>query len=318
MPEKPPTVPSDPNWPRASDWLRQGAGEIAILGAPLNHSISPGRCDLAPQAIRNALHFYSPFDVDRRISLAEPEDLGDLPIAGLTPEDAFPFIGDQLRMLRNQSKKVILLGGDNGITRAGVHGLGLPLDKCGLVTLDAHFDLRDTTQGLHNGNPVRALLEDGMPGQNIVQIGIQSFANSEPYYQVANQSGIQICERSSISDFLLAAMVDEMIFWLPNDIEAIYLDIDLDVMDRAFAPGCPGSRPGGLSPNELRAAIRMICDDERVVIADIVELDPERDINNITALAGAGCLLEVAAAWTSVPGFDRSGENESARGGFKD
>jgi len=289
---------SDPNWPRASYWLNQGKGDIAVLGAPLNHSISPGRCDLAPKAIRDALHFYSPFDVDREDAVAEPQDLGNLDIADLKPEDAFPIIAGRLQELRKHNRKVVLLGGDNGITRPGVHGLGLPLEKCGLITLDAHLDLRDTASGLHNGNPVRALLEDGLPGKNILQFGIQSFANSESYFRVAQGAGIEICPRSEFADVLMPIIVDEMYFRLPGDIEAIYLDIDLDVMDRAFAPGCPGSRPGGISPHELRSAIKLLCDDERVVIADIVELDPERDINNATALAGAACLLEVVGAWT--------------------
>ncbi|MBV6458300.1 MAG: Formimidoylglutamase [Fimbriimonadaceae bacterium] len=288
---------NDPNWPRASEWLKSGGHDVAILGVPLNHSISPGRCDLAPAAIREALHFYSPFDVDQGTTIPSPEDLGDLKVSSHGPEDAFPIIVDRLQDLRKANRRIILLGGDNGVTRPGVHGLGLPLEKCGLITLDAHLDLRDTTNGLHNGNPVRALLEDGMPGKNIIQIGIQSFANSEPYYKVALESGIEVCPRSNLSDFLVTAMVDEVMFWLPGDVEAVYLDIDLDVMDRAFAPGCPGSRPGGLTPSELRTAIRLICDDARVVIADIVELDPERDLNNVTALAGAACLLEVASAW---------------------
>ena len=64
------------------------------------------------------------------------------------------------------------------MTRPGVHGLGLPLDQVGLITLDAHFDMRDLDRGLGNGNPVRALIEDGLPGRNIAQIGLAPFANS--------------------------------------------------------------------------------------------------------------------------------------------
>ncbi len=60
----------------------------------------------------------------------------------------------------------LLVGGNKQVTRPGVHALGLPLDKVGLITLDAHFDMRGTAQGLGNGNPVRALREDGLPGKN--------------------------------------------------------------------------------------------------------------------------------------------------------
>jgi arginase family enzyme len=284
----------DPNWPRASEWLRSGSGDIAVLGAPLNRSISPGRCDLAPDAVRAALTFFSPHSLGVG-PLPAVCDHGNLPLANLSPEEAFPLIRQALRERREADQRVILLGGDNGVTRPGVHGLGLSLQRCGLITLDAHFDLRDTTGGLHNGNPVRALLEDGLPGANIAQIGLQSFANSETYHQVAITHGIHIVSRSDCFDIeqVCVATLRRM------DVDQIYLDIDLDVMDRAFAPGCPGARPGGLTPHELRSAIATLCQDPRVTIVDIVEYDPERDVGDLTALAAAACLLEVVAAWAA-------------------
>ena len=60
----------------------------------------------------------------------------------------------------------------------GCSGIGGALDEIGLITLDAHFDMRELDEGLSNGNPVRALMEDGLPGKNIAQIGLASFANS--------------------------------------------------------------------------------------------------------------------------------------------
>ena len=82
-----------------------------------------------------------------------------------------------------------LVGGNNAVTRPGVRGLGLPLDKVGLITLDAHFDMRDTLDGLSNGNPVRALIEDGLPGTNIAQVGLAGFANSHKMHADAMEAG---------------------------------------------------------------------------------------------------------------------------------
>ena len=65
----------------------------------------------------------------------------------------------------------------------------MPLDKVGLITLDAHFDMRDSSEGLSNGNPVRALIEDGLPGANIAQVGLASFANSTAMHDDAIAAG---------------------------------------------------------------------------------------------------------------------------------
>jgi arginase family enzyme len=75
------------------------------------------------------------------------------------------------------------------VTRPGVLGLGDTLAEIGLITLDAHFDMRDTGEGLSNGNPVRALIEDGLPGANIAQVGLASFANSAAMHRDAVAAG---------------------------------------------------------------------------------------------------------------------------------
>src|SRR5215813_5709374 len=192
----------DPYWPRASAWLAGefmpsssiGGGGLAVIGAPSRlGSITPGRCDLAPQAVRAILRKFSVYDIESDVDLRRlaVRDLGDLPLADLKLEDAFEPLKRAVRDALEGADAVIVIGGDNGVTRPGVHGVADSLagsehgsiKNCGLITLDAHFDLRDLSDGLTNGNPVRALLADGLPGENIVQIGIQPFANSQAYTQ---------------------------------------------------------------------------------------------------------------------------------------
>jgi formiminoglutamase len=288
----------DPNWPRAGAWLRgdtAGApiGRIAAIGAPvMRASITPGRCDLAPPAIRAALDRFSPFDFDGWRDLRElrVDDLGDLDVAGMTAREAF----DPLRTAVEQSlpgrEAVVLLGGDNSITRPGVRALGA---AAGLVTFDAHLDLRDTSRGLTNGNPVRALLEDGWPGDRMVQIGIQPFANSAPYARVARDAGIHVVSIDEVRSRGIESVVREALARLAG--MPVYVDFDLDVLDRAFAPATPGSRPGGLTPYELRRAARLCGAAANVRAIDIVEIDPTCDISGVTVLAAAACLLSFAS-----------------------
>src|SRR5262245_45129781 len=203
----------DPLWPRASAWLAgefassssNSLGNLAVIGAPLRlGSITPGRCDLAPGAVREILRKFSVYDIESDIDLRRlaVSDLGDLPLADMKLEDAFEPLKRAVRDALEDADAVVVIGGDNGVTRPGVHGVAESisgsLKDCGLITLDAHFDLRDLSDGLTNGNPVRALLDDGMPGENIVQIGIQPFANSQAYAQVASDAGITVVTMSQI------------------------------------------------------------------------------------------------------------------------
>jgi arginase family enzyme len=89
--------------------------------------------------------------------------------------------------------------------------------------------------------------------------------------------------------------VGEALDSLEESVDAIYVDLDLDVLDRAFAPATPGSRPGGLTPAELRSAARLCGAHPKVRVMDLVEIDPAKDVSDATAYAAGLCLLSFAS-----------------------
>jgi formiminoglutamase len=294
---------NDPYWPRASAWLA-GAhaettlGKLAVLGSPLRlGSITPGRCDLAPAAIRAALQKFSCYDIEADTDLHQLEacDLGDLALAELKAEDALEPLSNAVQSALAEADAIVLLGGDNAITRPGVHGLPDSLSDIGLITLDAHFDLRDLSGGLTNGNPVRALLADGLPGENIVQIGIQPFANSRAYAEVAHQAGITVVTMDQVRAHGVETHLNEAFQYFSERVRMIYVDLDIDVLDRTFAPAAPGSRPGGLTPWELQRVAWLCGVHKKVLAIDLVEVDPTQDIASATVLAAGQCLLSFAS-----------------------
>jgi formiminoglutamase len=275
-------------------------------------SISGGRFDLAPAAIDDALDRYvahGPEDPGRlqeiEIATEYPDPMDD--VASMTPAEAFDWIRRAIALgtedlgTTRPDRAVVVLGGDNSITRPGVHAVAVhtSLGRTGLITLDAHHDLRDTTGGLNNGNPIRALLEDGLPGANIVQIGIQPFANSKTYADVARDAGITVVTADQARQRGVASVVQDALDQLAGTVDAIYVDLDVDVLDRAFAPACPGSRPGGLAPAEVQAAARVAGAHPKVRAMDIVEVDPTQDVADATVLAAASFLLCFAAGLVS-------------------
>jgi formiminoglutamase len=91
------------------------------------------------------------------------------------------------------------------------------------------------------------------------------------------------------------AVVREALEYLEQRVERIYVDLDLDVLDRVYSPATPGSRPGGLAPHHVRKAAHICGTHPKVRVLDLVEMDPTRDIADATALAAAACLLEFAS-----------------------
>ena len=292
-----------PAWPRITDlFVSQGAAEIALLGAPMEaRSVTPGRYDLAPKVVRETLRRFSSYDVETGKELdLRIRDAGDVAVQGVTPEDGFEPIRDAVRACTSEHPLTLLLGGHNAITRPAAHGLGLPLDRVGLITLDAHFDLRDIDDGLINGNPIRALLEDGLPGRNICQIGLAPFANTAKMHRIAQAAGIGAYAISQCRERGIVALLDDALGRLA-DVEAIMIDFDIDVIDRSQCPGAPGARPGGMPAEMFFAAARYLAAHPKVKLVDLTEFDPSLDVGHITALTAARWVCEVAAGYAARP-----------------
>src|SRR3954469_1149 len=191
-------------WPNLSDLVSSATrnAPVGLVGAPLvAGSVTAGRCDLAPALLRATLRRIGRYDVETGSELqTQILDGGDVPVAELNIEDATPPIRDRIAASTAAHALTLLVGGNNAVTRPGVLGLGVPLDRVGLITLDAHFDMRDLGQGLSNGNPVRALIEDGLPGRNIAQIGLAPFANSQAMHEDALAAGNLVIAIGDVRD----------------------------------------------------------------------------------------------------------------------
>ena len=287
------------SWTSIADLLVDDpAAPVALLGAPMEAgSVTPGRCDLAPAAVRKALQRVSTYDLVEALEIeTRVHDAGDVAVEGLMPADGFAPIRDAVAALTARHDLTLLVGGNNAVTRPAAHGLGVPLDEIGLITLDAHFDMRDTDEGPRNGNPVRCLLEDGLPGANICQIGLAPFANTRRMHEDALAAGIGVFDLEFVMGAGMAAAMDEALEQLSH-VEAILVDFDIDVIDRGQFPGAPGARPGGLPVWDFFAAARRLAEEERVRLVDLTEFDPGLDPTDLSALTAARWVAEILAGF---------------------
>jgi len=268
-------LPDDPQWKRAHTLLSttNTSADLALIGVPAHlSSISPTNADQTPDAIRSALARYSTF------STSDNLDLADNPIADLgnvqSPDgvEGIARVHGAVKGLLGKHKLLIALGGDNSITYSVASGLWPDLSNVGLITFDAHHDLRD---GHSNGSPVWELIQAGLPGKNIVQIGIADFANSAQYSARAKENGITVIPRCDLRTRAIS---------------------DVDVCDRSVVPACPAAMPGGISADELRQAAFFLAADKRVRAIDITEIDASIDTDDQRTVRLAALLVLEAAA----------------------
>lgn len=285
---------NDPNWLRAGYWFSTSGTEadIAILGVGASKSaITPNKAHETPAAIREALFKYSTYKASLDIELSKliAIDFGDVSNA-----DDQTITTQEISNHLPKSKVLILLGGDNSITFSGVSALASGnFEEIGLITLDAHHDVRD---GISNGSPVRQLIEAGLPGGNIVQIGISDFANSKIYADRVREYGIYVINRRQFEQKAISEIANEALAHL-SKCKAIYLDIDIDVCDRSVVPAAPAAVPGGLSADQLRELVFELAKSKNLNHFDITEIDSSIDTaDQRTSRLAALCILEIASA----------------------
>lgn len=287
-------LPHDPLWPRAGGWSSPDGGgwDAALLGVPaFRTSLSPTGAHATPAAVRAALRRFSPtllgpppVDLSESLRIADAGDVDDPD--GVEGEAS---VRAAVADLHERARLLVALGGDNSITYAVAQGAG----AAGLITIDAHFDLRD---GVSNGSPVRRLIEDGLDPRRVVQIGIADFANSAAYARRAHDLGITVIPLDEVRRRGVDDVVSQALEVAGAAGGGVHLDIDVDVCDRSVAPGCPASVPGGLQAWELRALVRATAADPRVASADIVEVDATADAaDGRTVRLAALCVLELLA-----------------------
>ena len=299
---------NDPLWPRAATLFQpasitdlSNSIDVALLGVPAHlTSISSTNAHTTPDAIRQALLRYSTWSWEHRLDLGalNTADFGDIyePDSGSATGT---FEGESRTVvavdkLRKHAGLVIALGGDNSVTYATAMGaLGDDLESAGLITFDAHHDLRD---GVSNGSPVRRLIEAGLNPNRIVQIGIADYSNSPEYAVRALELGITVIPRSELRGKSPQEVMKQAHAIAGAGGGSIHVDIDVDVCDRAFVPACPAAAPGGISADELRQFAYLAGANPKVVSMDITEIDASIDsVDGRTVRLAALLILEAMA-----------------------
>jgi formiminoglutamase len=273
--------------------------DIVVLGAPIaKASISPVQSWATPPAFREALGRFPTWDAEHAIDIStlRARDLGD--VVGDRDDPDARAAHDRIRVASEDAAStgavVVIVGGDNSLTRPAMQGLigAKPDAAWGLLTLDAHHDCRPATGGSRNGSPVRELIEAGLPGDRVAQIGIHPLGNAREHADWARAQGVHVFPLDAVRRHGIAEVVGSALAMLrTRGVERVYVDVDIDVVDRAFAPACPASLPGGMTPDELLDAAFLLGAAGDVCAADICEVDANADVNGMTVRLAAGTFV---------------------------
>jgi formiminoglutamase len=299
----------------AREWLDVDAGspDVVLLGAPISKaSLSPVQSWTTPPAFREALVRFPTWDAEHGNDIAQLEarNLGDV-IGDRDDVDA-RAAHDRIRGACEAAALtgavVVIVGGDNSLTRPAMQGVmaAKPDAAWGLLTLDAHHDCRPVTAGSRNGTPVRELIEAGLPGDRVAQIGIHPLGNAREHADWARAQGVHVFPLDAVREDGIAAVVGSAVSVLRGrGVERMYVDFDIDVVDRAFAPACPASLPGGMAPQDLLHAAFLLGGAREVCAADLCEVDANADVNGMTVRLAAAAFVSFCsgvASRTRSPG----------------
>jgi agmatinase len=295
-------------WVHEHEALAAARPDVVIVGAPFDVAVThrPG-ARFGPRAIR-AAGYLTHWSLNHLGLNIEPfahltaVDAGDAPCPPGAIEPAHDAIRAKLRSIYAAVPGCIpiVLGGDHSITYPSA---GTVADhhsrRVGVVHFDAHADTADDSWGvsLSHGTPMRRLIEAGhVAGRNFVQVGLRGYWPPPHILEWMREHGMRTHFMAEIERRGFDAVLADAISQALDGPDLIYLSLDVDVMDPAFAPGTGTPEPGGLSAREVLRAVREIVGQVELAGMDVVEVSPPYDNAGITAEVAHRAVLEAISA----------------------
>jgi len=281
--------------------------DAVIVGAPFDMGVTnrPG-ARFGPRAIRSASNLgrgahhlglqVQPFRVLKVF------DYGDASVVPSDIERSHAAVKAKVAAVAAAGAVPIVLGGDHSIMYPSVSAVAaaIGVGRVGVVHFDAHADAAPDEWGVlyGHGTPVRRLIESGVvPGRSFVQVGLRGYWPPPEVVEWMEAQGMRWHFTAEIQSRGIEAVMRDAVAEALDGPEAIYISVDVDVLDPAFAPGTGTPEPGGLTSRELLQAVRQVALATRVVGMDVVEVAPAYDgPGAITAEVAHRVVMEVLSS----------------------
>lgn len=278
--------------------------DVAVIGAPfdLGTTNRPG-ARFGPRSLRVDAYESGSYHIGLGLEIfdhLEVIDYGDAFCPHGQVEASLANIKERVHEVASRGIVPFVIGGDHTITWpsatavADVYGHG----RVGMVHFDAHADTADTIDGnlASHGTPMRRLIESGaIPGANFVQVGLRSMWPGPEVWEWMAEQGMRWHLMDEIWDRGFKPVLDDAIAEALDGPEYLYVSIDIDALDPAYAPGTGTPEPGGLVAADLLRAVRRLGQEHQIVAMDIVEVSPAYDHADCTINVANRLFLECLA-----------------------
>ena len=272
--------------------------DVAIVGAPTDDLVSdrPGT-RFGPRAIRSAScppgpHLEAKIDAFAELRIV---DYGDAPVLPADPARTHAAIEDTVGEVLDAGLIPIVLGGDHSIAEPDMRACAKRHGAVGLVHFDTHTDTGTEVFGVEvsHGTPMYRLVRDGhVDPKRYVQIGLRGYWPGEQEFGWQAEQGITAFFMHDVRDRGIDAIVEQTVATVGGG--PVFLSVDVDVLDPAFAPGTGTPEPGGMTSVELLKAVRVLAERLELVGADVVEVIPTAvGSADITALVADRIVREI-------------------------
>jgi agmatinase len=275
-----------------------GGIRCAIAGVPWDEG-SAGRqgANYGPRAFRDASSWFDGYDPQRDFDLWEAlptADVGDVLVVPTNAARTMGNIADHVRELRQQDVLPICIGGNHSITIGAARGAASTVGKMGYLSIDAHLDMAESWLGepYFNGCPTyRATELESVDPSNVVVFGVRGWLNPRSSVEAAKSLGVTWYGMDKIEEAGLERALTEAIAIATGGVDGLYVTIDLDAVDPAFASGVGAPEPGGFTSRQALQIARML-GAVRPIAFDLVELAPVYDPS--TSSARMACAITIS------------------------
>lgn len=269
-------------------------GDAALVGLPFDGGVVSHRrgARFGPQVIRELLCDCTSYNLDLDVDLSEFDlvDCGDVEVSITDFDETHRRVEAVLTTLFETGMPLLILGGDHSLTYPSITALSssLPGRRIGVIDFDTHLDIRSDWE--HNAGlwarQVQDLPGGVVRGRNVVQIGVHGFAYSRYYYQRALEMGMSLYRPADVRRMGIEGVMQQALEQAADGVDALYISVDIDVVDAPYAPGTNEAPHGGMQPWEVIAGVVQAAQHPLTRALDIMEIAPPLDLNGITANLG--------------------------------
>lgn len=277
--------------------------DLAVVGVPFDAGVSyrPG-ARFGPQHVRESSRLLRPYNPAAGVepfAAQQVADAGDIAVNPFDIDAAISQIEAGVRALMERSEALVTIGGDHTIALPLLRAMAARHGPVAVVHLDAHLDTWDTYLGAAytHGTPFRRASEEGL----IDRSGCLHVGTRGPLYSAQDlvddlDLGFQVVPSTEIDDLGARGVLEKIRERVGG--RPVYVSVDIDVLDPAFAPGTGTPEAGGMTSRELLAVLRGFADMD-LVGADVVEVSPAYDQAEVTGIAASHVVYELLSAMAS-------------------